>query len=159
MKMFFHFIIFANLIFALKLLNNSITLKFKTTGKQQIIYSNFAKKPNYVFINDKEVPFLFNCVNISNYTIYNINYTVQINSINDRVKLVWNYSLNNCSYMFKGLTNITSIDFSDFDFSLVINMLEMFCNCVNIEHINFNNIKITNVESMSNMFYCCEKIT
>ena len=140
-------------------MDNSITLKFKSTGLQRIISINFVNKPNKVFINDNETSFYSEELNDTNYIIYS-NYTIQINSINDIVKLVWDYSLTNCSYMFKGLTNLKNIDFSDFDFSFVNNMEQMFYNCSNLESINFNNgpNKIK-VRSMSYMFYNCIKIT
>lgn len=140
-------------------MDNSITLKFKSTGLQRIISINFVNKPNKVFINDNETSFYSEELNDTNYIIYS-NYTIQINSINDIVKLIWNYSLTNCLYMFKGLTNLKNIDFSDFDFSFVNNMEQMFYNCSNLESINFNNgpNKIK-VRSMSYMFYNCIKIT
>ena len=208
--MIFQLIIFANLIFIGKILNNSITLKFNYIGRQLTISTYYMQKPTSIFINDKEVPFYFNYVNISNYTSYinyticenhnnktnylnetnntnynnindtycinytnyttysiytnytiynNNNYYVNINSTNDRVKLVWNYSLISCSGIFKELVNISSIDFSDFDFSLVSNMNEMFRNCVNLlEYINFGTIEITKVESMYCMFVVVKKL-
>ena len=51
--------------------------------------------------------------------------TEQINNIT----IIWNKEITDCSYMFENLINITYIDLSSFNASLVTNMYRMFCGC------------------------------
>ena len=125
--------------------NNTIIIKLNGIGKQKILYGSFYDTPS-VLINEKETE-LFS------------NNSIQVNSSNDIIKLIWDYNLTDCDSMFYGLSNITSIDFSDFDSSHVISMENMFYNCINLKHINFKNFNTSKVETMFQMFYKCESIT
>ena len=68
------------------------------------------------------------------------------------VELIWNQSPTNCSRMFYGCSNISEIDFSDFDSSNVENMNYMFNGCSSLTSINFNNFDTSKVTDMQNLF-------
>ena len=74
------------------------------------------------------------------------------------IKIKFNINLTDCSYMFAGCENITSINFISFNTKYITNMKKMFYECTNLKNINllyFNTEKVTN---MSSMFYRCHKI-
>lgn len=66
----------------------------------------------------------------------------------------------NMSYMFKGCSNITSLDLSGFDTSKVTNMNEMFRNCTKLTAIYVSKAFNTDaVTTSSMMFTGCSKLT
>jgi len=79
------------------------------------------------------------------------------NKINN-VVLKFNNKIKSCSQMFYGITSITNIDFSKFDFSKVTDMSYMFKGCTILESINFGNIDTKVVKDMQHLFYNCKKL-
>ena len=134
-----------SLIFNLRIINFSyssyITLKVKGSGKIKV-YERHT--PDEIYIND------INQTNISN--IYYLNKE-------DKIKLVWNYNLESCAFMFWGCSNITEIDLSHFNSSQVSSMFFMFCGCSSLTSINFNNFDTSQVTSMSGTFYGCSSLS
>ena len=57
--------------------------------------------------------------------------------------------------MFKALKNITEINLSNFDFSNVEDMCNMFEECSDLEKIVFGNINTSSLKYMSMVFYNC----
>ena len=80
-------------------------------------------------------------------------------SSNNNITLVWFSEITSCSYMFQGLTNIISIDMSNFDFSNVLNMEYMFTDCSSLKYLNLNNIDTSGVTKMTNLFTNCRSLT
>ena len=74
------------------------------------------------------------------------------------LKLKFKTWINNCSFMFYKINNLTNIDLSCFDSKYVNNMRYMFCDCNNLESIEFGNFNTKNVKDMSLMFYECNKL-
>ena len=70
--------------------------------------------------------------------------------------------LNSMKGLFKNCSNITSIEFINFDFSNVIDTSEMFHNCSSLKTISFGNIysnyRATKVITMSYMFSNCSSL-
>ena len=65
----------------------------------------------------------------------------------------------NIATLFYGLTNIASIDLSNFDTSNVTNMSSMFGSCPNLITIEgLSNFDTSNVTDMSNMFRTCNSL-
>ena len=61
--------------------------------------------------------------------------------------------------MFNNLTNITFIDFSNFDFSEVTKTEMMFGQCINLEKIKFPSNKTNTVfQDINGMFYNCNNL-
>ena len=55
--------------------------------------------------------------------------------------------------------NIISVDFTNFDSSMVEEVSSMFQGCTSIEEINFNNFQTSGkIKDMSNMFYDCSSL-
>ena len=61
--------------------------------------------------------------------------------------------------MFYACTSLTSLDFSNFDTSIVTNMSEMFESCTNIRTINLSNFDTSKVNGMNFMFGRCFSLT
>ena len=62
-------------------------------------------------------------------------------------------------YMFFNLSNIASIDLSNFDTSNVTNMADMFALCPNLTTIDLSGFDTSKVTNMSFMFYNCSNLT
>ena len=63
------------------------------------------------------------------------------------------------SHMFDACENLISLDLSELDYSNVIYINHLCCNCPNLKKIIFNkHIQSNIVKDMSYMFYNCEKI-
>ena len=75
------------------------------------------------------------------------------------VTLYFNKSLQSCEYMFSLLKKIKEIDLSNFDFSGVTSMLDMFRDCNRLEKIEFGNINTSSVLNMEYLFYNCTSLT
>ena len=129
--------------------NQNITLKIRGPGFSDVLgptdlfYSIYH--PNCTYING-----------IRNNTITNRYY---FNNINNTVKLIWDNSITKCSGMFKGCSNITEIDLSNFDTSKVEVMTSMFKECTQLTSINLSNVNTSKVTSMNSMFYKCTQLT
>ena len=65
----------------------------------------------------------------------------------------------NMSWMFYGCGNLTSLDLSSFNTSKVTDMTRMFYNCSNLTELNVSNFDTSNVTNMSNMFFDCKQLT
>ena len=61
--------------------------------------------------------------------------------------------------MFYGCSKLLSIDLTTFDTSRVKTISFMFYNCSNLEIINFGNIKTSSVENMKSLFKQCSKLS
>ena len=72
------------------------------------------------------------------------NLITQINNFT----IEWNQQINDCSYMFYNLSNITYIDLSYFDTSQVNNIDDMFHGCSNLISLNLFNFNTSSVTSM-----------
>ena len=60
-----------------------------------------------------------------------------------------------CDYMFSELSNLTSIDFTNFDTSDVTNMDNMFYNCQNLTSLDLSGFDTSKVTNMKGMFRQC----
>ena len=60
---------------------------------------------------------------------------------------------------FAGLTNLTSLDLSEFDFSKVTNMYNMFAYCASLTSLDLSSLDTTKVTNMESMFDACTSLT
>lgn len=60
--------------------------------------------------------------------------------------------------MFYGCTNITQIDFSNFDTSRITNMGGMFQGCSSLTALNLSNFNTSSVTNMNSMFWECSNL-
>ena len=75
------------------------------------------------------------------------------------VKIKLTIKMKNCSYMFHNCANISNLDLSYFDSSLIEKTDFMFSQCINLSNINLKNFNTKNVETMKGMFYLCKKLS
>ena len=61
--------------------------------------------------------------------------------------------------MFRGCSNLTSLDVSNFDTSKVTNMRSMFSICSSLTSLDVSNLDTSNVTRMTLMFYNCSSLT
>ena len=136
--LFFNLIMPNNNIIEYKFSN--ITLKIEGPGFKSILSSSFnsSNYPDIIYINGNQ-----------NYTISN---TYFFDEINNTVDLIWNNTIDSCSYMFSGWNDITEIDLSNFDTSNVINMDHMFDQCSKLSSLNLSNFDTSKVTSMVAIF-------
>ena len=124
---------------------SSITLTISEDGENKIISDSFEYFPDKIIINNEEV-------SLSDNSYY-------FENRNNDITLIWYQEITNCSSMFIRCTYITTIDFSNFDSSKVIDMSYMFYYCISLVEINFNNFITSSVKNMDSMFYYCIEIT
>ena len=130
--------------------NSNITLKIKGIGYKNIFGNqtgNAFEKQNY----PSEININGNRQDIINHTYY-FNLTENI------VELVWNYSITNCTNMFRRSYDITEINLFYFDTSEVKSMWCMFFYCTSLTSLNLSSFETSNVESMAGMFQNCYSI-
>jgi len=168
--MFYHF--FNNLIFNYVFTINIISLykynciilkefilfdfiakvKINGIGYQNILspeiinYYNRKKFPDEIYI-EKE-----NNIkrNISNGTYY-----IYLEDDENSVIMKWNTNLTSTRNMFYNCSNITEIDLTEFDLTLITNMGNMFYNCYNLTKVFFGNYDTPNLNKTYGMFSGC----
>ena len=86
------------------------------------------------------------------------NFSCKISNKTSNVVLKFNKVIKSCQKMFYGITTVTNIDLSKFDFSEVTDMSYMFRGCTNLVSVNFGNIKTQKVKDMQHLFYNCKKL-
>ena len=132
----------------INLFSSYIILKTNVTGYVKIFSDDFFDYgilPNETRINDiiqseiKNEYYLNDSSSVINVTFY------------DYPKLVVG--------MFKGCSNLTEIDLSNFHSSKIQNMAEMFRGCSSLYSIDFSNIDTSNVKNMNSMFYGCSSLS
>ena len=162
-------ILFFILLFVVKS-NTDLDISF-TTNDEKYINNNeitiYMSEENYIIkltinqtgfhrIYNQKVSY-FSCVKINNDTnvqyseegVYYLPYNYNV------VELHVNPQEKDLSNLFYSCSNITKIDFSDFDFSNVETMEGLFNGCSSLTSIEFGNIKSENVKNMSWMFNDC----
>ena len=138
------FILFQIFFIKIKAISE-INIIIKGNETQRILNDAFEHIPSQILVNGDKI-------NETKYLIDNL--TSNINNIT----LVWNYTLTNCSYMFRNLVNITEINFIDFDTSQVVNMNFMFSSCISLTKLNLTTFDTSSVKNMSCMFYNCTNL-
>jgi len=125
----------------------NITLKIKGTGTKQIFSSNsrFTNYPNEVYING-------NKQNV-------VTHSYNLNQEDNFIELIWNNLINSCVCMFFECSDITEIDFSNFNTSNVEYMNQMFYGCSSLTSLNLSNFETSKVKSMWSTFNRCSSLT
>ena len=123
---------------------SKISLKSEEIGFQYILNESFKPLPDKILINGQEVD--------------QIAPKIEIKEEGSIIELIWNNPLSNCHAMFKGMSNILEINFTDFDTSKVTDMSEMFMKCNSLQNLDLSNFDTSNVEDMSYMFSFCASL-
>ena len=85
--------------------------------------------------------------------------TCNLDKEENNITLIFNKAFQSCYSMFNSLVNITKIDLSNFDFSIVSDMSFMFNFTENIVNINFGNKNISSIKYMRALFQGCYNLT
>ena len=146
-KVFDYILIYLILILLPKQIkSNYIEIKVNETKQQQIISDNFIGPfPSKIYLND--VP-------------RNFSKLIQADFEFSTIKLVWNNRINNFSYMFSNITNITEAHiwnllgkYNVFSYT--------FSNCINLKKftLDITYDKEHIISDLSGMFYNCQSLT
>ena len=123
-----------------------ITLKINKTGNLKIFFVVVETSwPDEVWIN-----------NINKTKVKNEYY---INDTNDIIKLIWYNKPNSIDSYFTGCSDITEIDFSNFDTSTYKSMSNLFGGCESLQRVNLSNLNTSLVTNMNLMFSDCSSLT
>ena len=71
----------------------------------------------------------------------------------------FDFELKDCSRMFEECSDITNINFLNFDTSKITKMDEMFKLCWNLEELDLSSFNTKNVTDMKGMFDYCSNLT
>ena len=138
------------------LFSSEITITIKGSGDQYILnndslyidykYFNFTHIPDQILVNG-------DLQDYTGYIVYNLD------KEENNITLIFNEPLTDCNAMFYNLNNITKIDLSKFDSSMVTEMACMFYDCISLISINFNNFNTSSANDIHRMFSGCSKLT
>ena len=131
--------------------SSNITLKIKGIGENTI----FGNHPKYRF---KKANFPQQ-IRVNGKTKETKEYKYYFDKLDNIVELIWDNNIIDCSYMFYGCSNITEINFYNFDTSNVTSMSAMFCGCTSLTSLNLSNFDTSQVTNMLWMFYNCILLT
>ena len=124
---------------------SNITLKINGIGYKKVFtsYNDFGREyyPNMIYINGIKLS--------------TINYSYYLNETYNFIDLIWNNSINYCEWMFYECKDITEIDLSNFDTSIVTSMWNMFWKCYSLSSLNLSNFNTSLVKNMNGMFQSC----
>ena len=130
---------------------SKITLKIKGIGDSYIL----GNETNYTFTGFKNLKEVY----INGLKQNTIDYLYYFNQSDNLVELIWDDDINSCVFMFRKCSNITEIDLSNFNTSLVTAMNSMFAFCSSLISLDLSNIDTNHVIKMFSMFYGCISLT
>ena len=111
---------------------------------QNTFINNISESNTKIYLNDKEIPFekYFLPEKEGTYT----------------VKIEFNLEITDCIWMFKGCSNISNIDFIEFDTKNATSMKGMFSGCTNLESLDLSCFNTEKITDMSCMFLGCHRL-
>ena len=128
-----------------------ITIKVKDIGIKNILSSSTSYSypcPSKIYLNNELVQDIQDC------------HYINIIDIDSEIKMEWNNTtINSTKAMFYSCSEITEINMTKFDTSLVTDMSEMFSLCYSLKSLDVSNFVTSNVQTMENMFYKCTDLT
>ena len=141
-----HIYLAENSLYILTKLNlkNEISITIKGSGLQNILSNNYnGTLPDTILVNgNEETP----------------KKIVNLVKNENNITMIWNAQIKSCDGMFAFCNNIKTINFIDFDTSLVTSMRIMFINCTSLISLDLSGINTSSVEDMYAMFYGCNSL-
>ena len=139
----------SNKVYLLEYNSSVITLKIIGTGTKNIFcqntsYFGTAYYPNEVIINGV--------------TKNEITYSYNFDRAENDVELKWDGDIIVTRYMFYRCSNISEINFSNFNTSKVSDMNGMFVACSSLTSLDLSNFDTSKVTDMDAMFYNCTSL-
>ena len=136
------------LIFLPKLIfSNYIEIKVNRIGTNQYLSNNYeGELPNYVYVN--------------NVLKYPSSKSIYVESIDYKIKLVWNNKITNFDHMFYNLDNIKEV-YMDYIYGENSILTYMFLNCINLQKFDYNTIYSISycISNIKGMFKNCKSLT
>ena len=130
--------------------NSKITLKIQGTGEIDILGNGrFSKFENINYLKEVYI----------NGIPQAIDYKYIFNKTENFVELIWDDNINNCKNMFSGCSQITEINLSNFNTSLVTSMDNMFGKCISLTSLDLSNFNTSQVIDMYGIFGGCWLLT
>ena len=128
-------------------LNSKITLKVKGIGENKILGNYFNDYIDSIYINENRQE--------------TISQQYNFDQNENSVEIIFkdNNNLNNLNNMFSQCANITEMDLSQFNASLVTNMGFMFQGCTSLTSLNLTNFNTSFVNIIRFMFKDCSSLT
>ena len=125
---------------------SNVTLKINGIGEKRVFGSdlNYQDYPKIIYINEIKQN--------------RITYTYNLNETDNFVELIWDKSISTCYHMFYECVDITEINLSNFNASIVTNMNAMFAHCSSLSSIDFSNFNTSIVTYMNSVFYNCSSL-
>ena len=123
---------------------SEISLVIDGDGNQTILNENFYKDPDNVIVNGE--------------TRNDCKKFCVLTTKPNNIQLQFYDDITTCENMFYGASDITEIDFSDFNSFGVTSMKNMFKECTNLISIKFGNFRTSSVVTMESLFRDCKKI-
>ena len=134
---------------------DSIILHINQTGRHKIFHKHHFVDPETnktIYIEPDEV-------HINGQKEQKVSNFCTFNETNNIIELRWNpFNYTTITNLFKECTNITFIDFSNFDSSKITDMISLFEKCFSLTSINLNNFKTNSVKKMYYMFKNCPSL-
>ena len=118
---------------------SKIALKVNEIGMQFILNKAFRPLPNKILVAGKEIDKADSQINLT--------------EENSLIELFWNEPITDCHAMFAEMSNISDIDFTDFDTSHVTDMSAMFYGCRSLEELDISNWDTSSLDDAFLMFY------
>ena len=122
---------------------NEILLKVNEIGTFPIIFSSYSFKPDSYYLNNDPTQKVFDGSDI------------KFTETENEVKLIFENTVGNCNSMFKGCSNITEIDLSNFISPNNGTIDSMFQDCTSLKKIIFGNFQTSKITSMISVFHNC----
>ena len=148
----FNFILYEIFLILLSKINISF-------GLEHYIEIKVNKKGNNQILSDKYVGTLPSEIYINGNSISMNNKKVNVESIDNIIRLKWTNTISNYSYMFSNLYTITSVHMN-YMFGQNNSFAYMFYNCYNLKSYTYdiNYDKSHGIINMTNMFYNCTSL-
>ena len=128
----------------IQILNCYEQIKNRDSSFKGIDNEKELKENCELYLNDEKIDFSFE---------------IQFKKVgNNIIKIKCKKPLINMNYMFFLCTNLTIIDFSNFNSSLIETMSFMFYMCSSLKDINLSNFKSNNLKNLNNMFFNCSSL-
>ena len=123
--------------------DSEIRLVVQGSGKQYFLSANYGGiQPFQIILNGEE----------------EIENPSDLGEDRNNITLKFNEKIKDCEGMFSYLDNILEIDLSNFDMSMVTNMISMFDSCPNLEYVNLTNLTTSSVSNLDYLFYECSNL-
>ena len=146
---FYFWVIILSLI-PIYLNEGTIALKILGTGEQYILSDNFTECADQIYVEEQlKTPDPNDCRII----------IIPEGKEENNIKLIFNRYIHNLEGMFANLTNITEVDFTNFDSTSVLIMRSMFFKCTSLTSIKLNNLNTASVVDIQSMFFDCSSLT